>query len=46
MCEKVYQGEILGEEAISVRHEMRPLYFGLKNLILKEIESIDSEIDI
>jgi len=25
---------------------MKPLYFGLKNIILKEINSIDKEIDI
>ena len=29
-----------------IRREMRPLYFGLKNVILKEIENIDKEIDI
>lgn len=25
---------------------MRPLYFGLKNIILKEIQNIDQEIDV
>ena len=25
---------------------MRPLYFGLKNIILSEIENIDKDIDI
>ena len=42
----VYKGEILGEEVSTIKNEMRPLYFGLKNIILKEIENIDREIDI
>ena len=42
----VYAGEMLGEEVAQVKAEMRPLYFGLKNLILKEIESMDKEVDI
>jgi len=42
----VYIGEILGEEAEVIKPELRPLYFGLKNIILKEIENIDKEIDI
>ena len=46
MMIKVYNGELLGEEASVIRPEMRPLYFGLKNVILKEIENIDKEIDI
>jgi hypothetical protein len=46
MMSKVYNGELLGEEAAVIRPEMRPLYFGLKNVILKEIENIDKEIDI
>lgn len=46
MTEKVYSGEILGEEASVIREQFRPLYFGLKNIVLKEIESIDQEIDI
>lgn len=29
--------EILGEEADNYRPELRPLYFGLKNVILKEL---------
>jgi hypothetical protein len=41
MTEKVYSGEILGEEASVIREQFRPLYFGLKNIVLKEIESID-----
>lgn len=39
-------GELLGEELYAIKKEMRPLYFGVKNIILKEIESIDKEIDI
>lgn len=46
LTEKVYFGEILGEEVANVRLEMRPIYFGLKNIILKEVENIDKEIDI
>ena len=46
LCEKVYYGELLGEETASIKMEMRPLYFGFKNIILKEIENIDKEIDI
>ena len=34
------------EEVVQIKMEMRPLYFGLKNIILKEIENIDKEIDI
>ena len=30
----------------TIKPEMRPLYFGLKNIIIKEIESIDKEVDI
>lgn len=29
-----------------VKKEIRPLYFGLKNIILQEIESLDKEIDV
>ena len=29
-----------------VKREIRPLYFGLKNIILQEIESLDKEIDV
>ncbi len=46
MVEGVFQGEILGEDVNTVVKEMKPLYFGLKNIILKEINSIDKEIDI
>lgn len=46
LTEFVYNGEILGEETSQIKLEMRPLYFGLKNIIIKEIESIDKEIDI
>jgi hypothetical protein len=44
--ESVYNGEILGEDVNTVIKEMRPLYFGLKNIILKEIELSDKDIDI
>lgn len=37
----VYHGEVLGEEASEIKPQMRPLYFGLKNIILKEIRNID-----
>lgn len=37
---------MLGEEVSSIKVELRPLYFGLKNIILKEIENFDKEIDI
>jgi len=46
VVEGVFQGEILGEDVNTVVKEMKPLYFGLKNIILKEINSIDKEIDI
>ena len=46
LTEKVYFGEIMGEEVDHIKPEMRPLYFGLKNIIIKEIENIDKEIDI
>ena len=29
-----------------VKRDIRPLYFGLKNIILQEIESLDKEIDV
>jgi len=38
--------ELLGEEVASVKKELRPVYFGLKNIILKEIENIDKEVDV
>lgn len=46
LIDVVYTGDLLGEEVNHVRQEMRPLYFGLKNIILKEIENIDKEIDV
>ncbi len=46
MNESVYNDEILGEETLSIKKELRPLYFGLKNIILKELDNIDKEIDI
>jgi hypothetical protein len=42
----LYSGELLGEEVAFVNKELRPLYFGLKNIICKEIENIDKDIDI
>ena len=38
--------KLLGEDVIVVRREIRPLYFGLKNIILQEMESLDKEIDV
>ena len=29
-----------------VKSEIRPLYFGLKNIVLQEIESVDKDIDV
>ena len=37
---------MLGEDVLYVKKEIRPLYFGLKNIILQEIESLDKEIDV
>ena len=37
---------LLGEEVYAVKSEIRPLYFGLKNIILQEMESLDKEIDV
>lgn len=41
LMDNVYNGEMLGEECAEIRSTMRPLYFGLKNIILKEIHNID-----
>ena len=38
--------QLLGEDLLLVKREIRPLYFGLKNIILQEIESLDKEIDV
>ena len=38
--------EILGEEVDNYRNEFKALYFGIKNIILKEIEYIDKDIDV
>lgn len=46
LTQTVYCGELLGENSALIVREFRPLYFGLKNIALKEIESIDREIDI
>ena len=44
LIQSVYSGgELLGEEPESIKKELRPLYFGLKNIVMKEIESIDRE---
>ena len=37
---------MLGEEAGAIEESLQPLYFGVKNIILKEIENIDREIDV
>lgn len=29
-----------------IKKDIRPLYFGLKNIILQEIENLDKEIDL
>jgi|DEB0MinimDraft_12_1074336.scaffolds.fasta_scaffold02573_9 hypothetical protein len=36
----------MGEEADNYLPELRPLYFGLKNIILKELEFMDRDIDV
>jgi len=41
-----FVGEIHGEEVAGIREHLRPLYFGLKNIVIKEIENIDKEIDV
>lgn len=38
--------EILGEEVANYRTEFRALYFGLKNIITKEIEAMDKDVDV
>ena len=38
--------EILGEEADNYRPEFRPLYFGLKNVILKELQAVDKDVEV
>lgn len=38
--------EILGEEVANYRPEFRALYFGLKNIIIKEIEAMDKDVDV
>lgn len=38
--------EILGEEADNYRPEFRALYFGLKNIILREIEYSDRDTEV
>jgi hypothetical protein len=36
----------LGEEVDNYRVEFRALYFGIKNIILREIEYLDKEIEV
>jgi hypothetical protein len=38
--------EILGEEVDNYRVEFRALYFGIKNIILREIEYTDKDIEV
>ena len=38
--------ELLGEETDNYRHEFKALYFGMKNIITKEIECVDKEIEV
>lgn len=38
--------EILGEEVDNYRHEFKSLYFAIKNIIVKELEYIDKDVDI
>ena len=46
----LYSGQtnklLLGEDISIVKKEIRPVYFGLKNIILKEIEIFDKDIDV
>ena len=49
VAESLYGGkdgkELLGEEVTGIRKDLRPLYFGFKKIILKEIELMDSDED-
>ena len=38
--------EILGEESDNYRHEFKALYFGMKNIITREIECLDKDIEV
>ena len=46
----LYNGQtnklLLGEEISNIKKEIRPVYFGLKNIILKEIEVFDKDINV
>ena len=46
----LYSGEsnkwLLGEDVSIVKKEIRPVYFGVKNIILKEIEVFDKDINV
>jgi hypothetical protein len=37
---------MLGEETDNYRHEFKALYFGMKNIIVKEIECLDRDIEV
>jgi hypothetical protein len=38
--------EIMGEESDNYRHEFKALYFGMKNIITREIECLDKDIEV
>jgi hypothetical protein len=38
--------DLLGEETDGYRNEFKALYFGMKNIILNEIEYIDKDIEV
>ena len=38
--------KVLGEELYYVKKEIRPLYFGLKNIIFQEMRKIDKPVNV
>ena len=38
--------DVLGEECSKYKAEFAPLYFSLKNIVLRELEYIDKEIEV
>ena len=37
---------MLGEELSFIKRDIRPLYFGLKNIICHEIRALDKQINV
>jgi len=40
------QTKLLGEEIGKIHRDIRPLYFNMKNLVLKEISNVGVDLDI